>query len=90
MREAYRIFEKIARGCHGKEENIEQLIKYSFDQKVPLHLMMLLSNDKNLVEKLFSMIDEFIVNRKDYDEIEKCYYESDKESKEKELKKYLK
>ena len=44
------------------KKKVDDFIRYCIEQKIPLYLLMVISNSKSMVDKLFSPKDEFKVS----------------------------
>ncbi len=40
------------------EDKVDDFLRYSFSQKVPLHLLMMVAEDRNFIEKIFDPCEE--------------------------------
>ena len=81
IREVYRVFEKAIRVQYGEKmekAQIDQFLQQSFKKNAPLYLILMLTEDKNLIESLFNVMQRFNINLIDLEK-----------DKEKEIK-YLK
>lgn len=62
MREVFRFFEKAIR-THFSDRPIDEVdafLRRTFDEKVPLYFILLLTEDRGLMENLFNMQEVFV------------------------------
>ena len=76
VREMYRVYESLVRfqfSSSSNDSQVDDFLRFSFKEKVPMHLMMLFSEDRSFIEKLFDPSQEFVANLINQDQKSRRY-----------------